>query len=547
MFRNKSAYPVYLTIGNIPKEVRRKPSRRAHILLGYLPTTRLEHITNRAARRRILANVFHACISRIVQPLESAGVDGVEMASGDGVTRRTHPIFCIYVGDYPEQVLVTGIKTGECPCCPVDRDDLDDGNDYGYRDMDCALEALAQFDNLDPGIFTQACADAGIKPIHHPFWQGLPFVHIFRSITPDILHQLYQGVIKHLLSWLKAAYGSIEIDARCRRLPPNHNIRLFMKGLSSLSRVSGQEHNQICRILLGLVIDLRLPDNRSPSKVIRAVRALLDFLYLAQYPLHSSETLALMGDALDRFHSNKDIFVTLGVREHFANIPKLHFLKHFLDAIVLYGTTDNYNTEYTERLHIDLAKDAYRATNHKDEYSQMTLWLERKEKMHCHDKHIAWRLAGDPQPAEWHPFPGLRHPHLKMTKHPSRKSVSLRAVASEYGATYFKDAFARYWVHLTNPTITRREAERAAGNFYMPVQRLAVFHKIKFWNTDQGGFTGMSEVQDAIHVRPARQGKYNKTIPARFDTALVVDKVDQVALQNGISGMLLHYIPFIYV
>lgn len=50
MFRNKTAYPVYMTIGNIPKDIRRKPSRQAHVLLAYLPTTRLEHVTNKAAR-----------------------------------------------------------------------------------------------------------------------------------------------------------------------------------------------------------------------------------------------------------------------------------------------------------------------------------------------------------------------------------------------------------------------------------------------------------------------------------------------------------------
>lgn len=38
-FGGKMAYPVYLTIGNIPKEIRRKPSHRAHILLTYLPCT----------------------------------------------------------------------------------------------------------------------------------------------------------------------------------------------------------------------------------------------------------------------------------------------------------------------------------------------------------------------------------------------------------------------------------------------------------------------------------------------------------------------------
>jgi len=51
LFCNKSAYPIYLTIGNIPKEVRRKPSKCAYVLLGYLPTTRLEGITNQAQQR----------------------------------------------------------------------------------------------------------------------------------------------------------------------------------------------------------------------------------------------------------------------------------------------------------------------------------------------------------------------------------------------------------------------------------------------------------------------------------------------------------------
>ncbi|KAG2130636.1 uncharacterized protein EDB93DRAFT_1255833 [Suillus bovinus] len=60
MFRNKTAYPVYLTIGNILKEIRQKPSRCVQILLGYLPTTHLEHIANKASRHRSAANLYHA-------------------------------------------------------------------------------------------------------------------------------------------------------------------------------------------------------------------------------------------------------------------------------------------------------------------------------------------------------------------------------------------------------------------------------------------------------------------------------------------------------
>jgi Plavaka transposase len=39
LFRSKMAYPVYMTIGNIPKDIRRKPSQCAQILIGYIPIT----------------------------------------------------------------------------------------------------------------------------------------------------------------------------------------------------------------------------------------------------------------------------------------------------------------------------------------------------------------------------------------------------------------------------------------------------------------------------------------------------------------------------
>jgi hypothetical protein len=132
---------------------------------------------------------------------------------------------------------------------------------------------------------------------------------------------------------------------------------------------------------------------------------MLDTLHFAQYPLHSKETLSLFEDSLQRFDENKQIFVDLGIRNNF-NINKLHFLRrHYIPAIKLYGTTDNYNTEYTERLHIDLVKDAYRATNRKTKYPQMTVWLERREKIFRHDTFMAWRLQGSPPSASWEPPP----------------------------------------------------------------------------------------------------------------------------------------------
>ena len=497
---------MYLTIGNIPKEIRRKPSTRAYVLLGYLPTTKLEHVTNKAQRRRLLGNLYHACMGKILKPLENAGREGIFMTSGDGKTRRNHLILASFIGNYPEQVLTTGVFTGECPTCPVNRNVLgEQGTETpSLRNLDLILNALDTFDS-DPAGFLQTCSNSGIKPIVDPFWKNLPYAHIYRSITPDVLHQLYQGVVKHLVGWVTEACGAEEIDARCRRMPPNHNIRSFMRGITSLSRVTGQEHDQMCRILLGLVIDIPLgPDIPNGRRLVGAVRALLDFLYLAQYPIHTDTTLELLDDALKRFHDNKEVFVDLGLRDGF-NIPKLHFASHYLTLIKLYGTTDNTNTEYTERLHIDLAKDAYDATNCKHEFMQMTTWLERKEKILRHEQFIKWRLNGSPIPnvEEWLP-PGLELDRtLSMAKHPTVRAVPITVLEHQYGANHFTVALRRYVAMKIFPNIGPTQLERSLLDIRLPFNTLPVWHKIKYLREDP--YTRISATADSFMcIHPER-------------------------------------------
>ena len=182
LFRNKVVYPVYVSIGNIPKEIRRKPSHHAQTLLAYLPATWLEHIENKSSHRRSLANIFHACMAKVLKPLESAGVSGVEMTRGDGVIHQCHPLLATFVGDYPEQCLVTCTK--HCPICPTPKDELGEDKSLPIRAHSPVFEALSRVDDL-PSVYSNACKEAGIKPVVHPFWECLPYLHIFWSITPD--------------------------------------------------------------------------------------------------------------------------------------------------------------------------------------------------------------------------------------------------------------------------------------------------------------------------------------------------------------------------
>jgi Plavaka transposase len=514
------AYPIYLTIGNVPKQIRRKVSCHAQILLGYIPPTKLLGISNKAGRRRALANLFHACMRDVLGPISSYGETGLEMMSGDGVWRRCHPIFATFVGDYPEQGLVTCTYYGRCPKCTVPPNQLGEYESFPPRVQSGVLDTYGLADG-DIHAFHLACRVAGMKPIYHPFWETLPLTDIFFSITPDILHQMLQGMVKHIVSWLVHIFGAAAINARCHAIPPNHNLRIFMKGITSLAQVSGSEHKKICKFLLGLVIDLPVPGGQGSVRITRAVRALMDFLYLAQYESHTSDTISLLQDSLTRFHDNKDVFLDLGIRENFR-LPKLHSLTHYASSIQLFGTTDNYNTEQSERLHIDFAKNAYRATNHKDEYSQMTKWLERREKIEQHSALINWRHKQGTEhhsPSQEAIGPPRAHVlTLKMAQRPSKRGVLFNDLARDYGAPDFQDALADFIAQVNYPGASGTALRHRAHNTHIPFSGVPVYHYIKF---TKGAEIDEFKIVDVVHVRPEQKDLHGRIIPGRFDTVLV--------------------------
>jgi hypothetical protein len=85
VFHGKQAYPVYLTIRNIPKDICRKPSHHVQILIGYIPTTNLRSMTNKTAQCWAVANLFHTCMEKVLAPIASYGEQGVAMISTDGI------------------------------------------------------------------------------------------------------------------------------------------------------------------------------------------------------------------------------------------------------------------------------------------------------------------------------------------------------------------------------------------------------------------------------------------------------------------------------
>ncbi|TFK95570.1 hypothetical protein BDV98DRAFT_641163 [Pterulicium gracile] len=245
------------------------------------------------------------------------------------------------------------------------------------------------------------------------------------------------------------------------------------EGITSLQQLTGQEHDQIPRFLLRILVNLPLPGRESPSRLIRALRALLDFLLLAKLPIHSTTSIQRLQKACQRFHDNEDIFVDLGIRSNFR-LPKLHALNHYPASIRYLGSLDNFDTQYTERLHIDIAKDAYCASNHKEEYPQMT------------------------SPCRT----------LTMTKHSSVRVVSLATLmdtALDHRASMLDSEFQHFAIeHLHRELIRRRGAfEENVEWLTLSFDRVSTYHRIKFRSIN--------------HYTQ----KISTVVPDRFDTALV--------------------------
>ncbi|KAH9037406.1 hypothetical protein EDB83DRAFT_2648142 [Lactarius deliciosus] len=261
-----------------------------------------------------------------------------------------------------------------------------------------------------------------------------------------------------------------------------------------------------------------LPGIQSSARLTCAVRGLLDFFYLSQYPIQTTESLDALDMALRQFHEEKEVFIELGVQEHF-NLPKLHSLAHYWRSITLFGSTNNYNTEQSEWLHIDFTKNAYRATNFKDKYKQMTTWLEQQEAMHQHNGLIELRkgISAPPVqcPAHYSTLPSVLYPFLTM--HPSEKGVTFENLSNRYGAVDFQDALADFIVQHNYPELSASASWRRADNTLIPFQRVSVFHKIKFAHHDDPD----KRTIDVIHIQPEGHDRHGLVNPRQFDMGLV--------------------------
>lgn len=570
---DKVAYPVYITIANISKELRRRPSSHTTVLLGYLPATKLKCFKAQDDRAFHGHKLFHECMTRMLQPLLEAGRNGIHMGCPDGYTRRVWPILAAYMADYPEQCKVTCTKQMQCPRCTVTRSQMGDPVHSVWRDPEVTLLAQQLHERKGSSDIFKA---QGMKPVYKPFWRAMPHCNIFECVTPDIMHELHKAFYDHPMKWGQRIVGVHKMDwCYQNAAPPFKDLHHFKRGISTVSQWTMTEHKQMEKLFLGFLVGRNASD-----EVVLASRGLMEFIYLAQLHRHTRTTIQMIRDCWKDFHAYKDAFINEGGRmlDHF-NIPKIHKMMHYPDAFLRFGSGDGTNTEATERLHIDFAKEAYRASNRRDFFPQMVQWLERQEAINYHESFIAWSLEEDGEdvpedneseaedeadsdqeadacePPESDDQPDgreyedddddevpmarlirdLRQKHVRfsdkqhcvLAKKPACRNTSVEVIETRYGADNFIVALSEF---LHDNDLTRRVRPDRNADAFDLYSQVNILRPPNPYIKDN-----RTDLIKTVPAAPRKGRKAEK--PHRFDVALVATRAERPSTTWGLEGL----------
>ena len=247
-------------------------------------------------------------------------------------------------------------------------------------------------DPWDVKAFQKLAKEHGLLGVHLPYWRNWLLSDPAIFLVPEILHTLHKFFFDHPLKWCKEVVGARELNARYKSMHKRVGVRHFSTGVTHVQQMTGREHRDIQRTIVPAIAGATSPG------FLRAIRHLIDFIYLAQNPVHTESSIQDMKCALDSFHSHKQFILDAeawrtkaGLKEDF-NIPKLELFQSFVSAIENVGTLSQYTADVSERLLITHCKRTFEHTSRNRDFTEQVVHiLDRLERMRLFDLYALLR------------------------------------------------------------------------------------------------------------------------------------------------------------
>ena len=292
--------------------------------------------------------------------------------------------------DYEEVTLITGIKkNSQCGTCQVPSDNLQEiskvwplrTHQQMKDQMDKQLREKTKTTDKD-WVHSFTCSA----------WKH-SFVNIHEIISIDILHQLQKGVFRDAMQWtmqliadllpgeraskrntrdnrtFHESSGLVQLDARFAAIPRYPGLKHF-NSFSHITQWTGSEEKDLVRIIVPVLAPLLT--TRAPD-ALQYIRALVDFMIIANYRTHDEATIGYLEQALYRIEQTREAFAAYrptdkDVNAHW-NTPKFHSLSHYPTFIRRYGAPNGFDTGHIEAPYKFLLKSFYERTNKNDTWT----------------------------------------------------------------------------------------------------------------------------------------------------------------------------------
>ena len=373
-----------------------KASNHAFVLIALLPCPKFL-TKDRSVRGVLESRTTHLCIDIITEPLKLAARAGRMMSDPRGYSRFCFTALASYIVDTPEAAMIAGVAGKTSHLTMADYRKFGDPVRQEPQTASTTIAQLialaSQFDPFELSSYIPAAKAIRLNGVHLPFWRdwylqsppGSPprilTAEPSQFLTPEPLHHWHKQFWDHDVKWSIRVLSADELDFRFSTLQPTVGFKYFKDGVSSLKQVTGRAHRDVERYLVGIIAGKALP-----SFVI-AIRALMDFRYLAQARHLDDTILHRIASSLQLFHAHKQTILDSRARvgkgnkpmDHFQ-IPKLEFMHGVVPSIMSSGAVIQWSADTTERAHITEVKVPGRSGNNQSYNPQICRWLDRSEK-----------------------------------------------------------------------------------------------------------------------------------------------------------------------
>jgi hypothetical protein len=386
MTGGRAAHPLLISLANISMEFRNKASNHSFLLLALLPIPKYIH-NKRRVRGVLEARLYHQCLDIVLAPLKAAARLGVMLSDPLGELRWCFTPLAAFIVDTPEAQLISCVGGKSSPVTTAIHHQFGDNFRHPPRTGSITLRTINKINKSQTALeslekYETVAKTYRLNGVQLPFWRDWPLSSDPSTfLTSEPLHHWHKQFWDHDVKWCIHMLGAPEIDFRFSVLRNHTGYRHFNEGISRLKQVTGREQRDIQRYIIVVIA------GAVPPRFLIAIRALLDFRYLAQSPMITEEICDRINGCLSLFHRHKQAILDAGARRGKKNeirhwhIPKLELLQSVVPTVCLNGVPCQWSADFTERAHIDVVKEPVRSGNNRAHESQICRYLDRLEKV----------------------------------------------------------------------------------------------------------------------------------------------------------------------